>query len=70
MSLLSVPITGELETALHRLLRAGVAPNKAEIMRTALRRLAEEEAVAAVLRAEREPTLRGDLRTLVKKLVV
>ena len=31
--------------------------------------LAEEEAVQDVLRAEREPILRGDLRELIKKLI-
>jgi Arc/MetJ-type ribon-helix-helix transcriptional regulator len=68
MSLLSVPLNGELEATVNRLVKAGVAPNKAELMRKALQRLAEEEAVAAVLRAEREPTLRGSLRALVKKI--
>jgi len=37
-------------------------------MRKALERFAEEEAVEAVLQAEREPVLRGDLRELVKKI--
>lgn len=68
MSLLSVPLTSELEITVNRLVKAGVAPNKAELMRKALTRLAEEEAVAAVLRAEREPTLRGNLRALIKKI--
>ena len=41
--------------------------SRADVMRKALERLAEDEAVEAVLRAEREPVLRGDLRELMKK---
>jgi len=49
-----------------------VASNKAEIFRIALRKLAEDEAVSAVLEGERElkegKGLRGDIRVLAKQL--
>jgi len=47
------------------LVARGVA--NAAVVRRALRLLAEEEAVAAILKADREPTLRGDLNELVEK---
>lgn len=68
MSTLSVPLTSELEKRLDELVSQGVGPNKAAVMRRALERLAEEEAVNAVLRAEQEPTLHGDLDELAEKL--
>ena len=67
MSTISVPLTPKLELSLENLIKSGFADNKAQVMRKALVRLAEEEAVQAVLRAEKEPILRGDLRELVKK---
>jgi len=72
MSTISVPLTPQLEESLENLIKSGVAETKAQVMRKALTRLAEEEAVQAVLRAEQEITqgkgLRGDLRTLMKKI--
>ncbi len=67
MSTISVPLNAKLEISLNNLVKAGLG-NKAEVMRKALERLSEEEAVGAVLRAEREPTLRGDLKDLMKKI--
>ena len=68
MSTISVPLNSKLELSLDYLVKSGVASNRAAVMRRALERLTEDEAVAAVLRAEREPTLRGDLRDLMKKI--
>jgi len=68
MSTISVPLTSELEESLNNLVKSGFANNKAEVMRKALRRLSEEEAVFAVLRAEKEESLRGNLRDLMKKI--
>jgi Arc/MetJ-type ribon-helix-helix transcriptional regulator len=42
--------------------------NKAAVVRRALRLLAEQEAIAAVLKADQEPSVRGDLDKLAKKL--
>jgi Arc/MetJ-type ribon-helix-helix transcriptional regulator len=72
MSTLSVPLTPELELEIDKLVKSGFASNKAAVVRRAIERLAEEEAVNAVLMAEQEVTqgklLRGDLRKLMKKL--
>ncbi|OGZ09258.1 MAG: hypothetical protein A3D67_01280 [Candidatus Lloydbacteria bacterium RIFCSPHIGHO2_02_FULL_51_22] len=68
MTTISVPLRKDNEAKLDELVRSGVGSSRADVMRKALERLAEDEAVEAVLRAEKEPTLRGDLRTLVKKL--
>jgi len=67
MSTLSVPLTPRLEEFIHSFIKQGRAENKAQVVRKALERLAEEEAINAVLEAEREPTIRGDLRELMKE---
>ena len=72
MSTLSVPLTPKLEETINGFVKSGYAPNKAEVVRKALRLLAREEAVLAVLEAERElddgKGLRGDLDVLAKRL--
>ena len=68
MSTLSVPLNKDLEEIVNSMVKKGYASNKAEVMRKALIFLAEEEAVQDVLRAEKEPTLRGDLKELMKNL--
>lgn len=67
MTTLSVPLPAELEKLVNDMARAR-GSNKAEVVRYALTRMAEEEAVQAVLRAEQEPTLSGDLKKLAKKI--
>lgn len=67
MSTISVPLTSGLEEKLNNLICSGYASNRAEVMRKALIRASEEEAIEAVLQAEREIPLRGDLRDLMKK---
>ena len=68
MSTISVPLNSKLELSLNNLVKSGFGDNKAAVMRKALERLTQEEAIQAVLRAEQEPTLRGDLRALMKKI--
>lgn len=68
MSTLSVPLPPHLEEFITDQIKKGLASNKAEVVRKALKLLEEEEAINAVLRAEREPTLRGDLKKLIKKI--
>ena len=72
MATLSVPLTHNLEEFIDALVKQGFAPNKAEVVRKALRLLAEEEAIAAVLKAEQEvhqgKVLKGNLRKLTSKL--
>ncbi|HEY4486825.1 MAG TPA: ribbon-helix-helix protein, CopG family [Candidatus Paceibacterota bacterium] len=71
MTTLSVPLPPHLEELVKRLAKQR-GSNKAAIVREALERFAEEEAVAVVLRAEKELSegkiLRGDLRKLMKKI--
>jgi len=68
MSTLSVPLTPKLEEQINSMIESGYAPTKSEVVRRAIARLAEEEAVQDVLKAMREPLLRGDLRDLMKKI--
>lgn len=72
MSTLSVPLTKEHESFIEDMIRRGVAPNKAEVVRQALARYAEDQAVESVLQAEREAKegklLSGDLNDLLKKM--
>ena len=72
MSTISVPFNSKLESSLDYLVKSGVADNRAAVMRKALTRLSEEEAVSALLKSEQEIKdgliLRGDLRELAKKI--
>ncbi|OGZ05262.1 MAG: hypothetical protein A2845_03040 [Candidatus Lloydbacteria bacterium RIFCSPHIGHO2_01_FULL_49_22] len=68
MSTLSVPLTPQLEIEIDRMVKNGVASNKAAVVRRAIEKLVEDEAVNAVLLAQNEPTLKGDLRKLMKKI--
>lgn len=68
MTTLSVPLPSDLLMALETLVKQGKAPNKATAMREALRLYIEQQAVEDVLKAEREPTLHGDLDDLLKRI--
>lgn len=72
MSTLSVPLTPQLEETVNRLVRDGVGANKADVVRKAIKRLSEEEAVNAILKSQAEARagkfLEGDLRELVKRV--
>ena len=72
MSTLSVPLPPHLEEFISDQIKKGLASNKAEVVRKALRLLREEEAINAVLRSEQEVSegklLQGDLRKLLKKI--
>lgn len=67
MSMLSVPLTPELEQKINRLVEDGVAPNKAELARKAIEFFAEQQAIEDVLKAQNEPNLKGDLDELAKR---
>lgn len=67
MTTISVPLSADLLKDLDYLIREGKASNKADAVRRALKYYAEQQAVEDVLRAMKEPTLHGDLRTLAKK---
>ena len=72
MSTLSVPLTHPLESFIEQMVKRGAASSKAEVVRQALARYAEDEAVEAVLRSEQEArdgkVLRGDLHDLLKRI--
>lgn len=72
MPTISVPLQEDLAEFVRTQVKRGYAHNKAEVVRKAIRRLAEEEAIAAVLSAEQQvregKILRGDLRGLMKAL--
>ena len=67
MTTLSIPVSGDLEKFIERMVRDGKGANKADVVRRALREYEENEIVERILKAEREPSLSGDLRTLMKK---
>ena len=71
MTTISVPLRKDNEEKLDELVRSGVGSSRADVMRKALERLAEDEAVETVLRAEREgkegKILRGELKKLLKQ---
>ena len=54
MTTISVPLSKEGQEQLDTLVKSGVAPSRAAVMRKALEELAEKEAIEAVLKAERE----------------
>ena len=68
MTTISVPVPSEQEKFLEDYIKSGRAENKAQVFRRALREFQENEAVRAVLETEKEPILRGDLKSLAKKL--
>ena len=67
MTTLSIPVSGELQKFIERMVKEGKGANNADVVRRALNAYSENEAVEAVLRAQAEPNLKGDLRTLMKK---
>jgi putative addiction module CopG family antidote len=71
MSTISVPLPANLEEFVNRMVKSGNAANKADVVRKALRRMSDEEAVNSILEAQREISsgkgLKGDLRELAKK---
>lgn len=68
MSTVSVPLTPELEKSLNELVKQGYGANKADVIRRALKKADEDEAVKRILLAEQEPSLKGDLRELMKNI--
>lgn len=68
MTTISVPLPADLLKALENFIRDEGGTNKAAVMRKALERYLEEQAVQAVLQAQKEPRLEGNLRDLAKKI--
>jgi Arc/MetJ-type ribon-helix-helix transcriptional regulator len=69
MSTISVPIPAFLEEFIKSMISSGVATDKADVVRKALIKMREDEAVNSVLRAEQDiregELLEGDLDELV-----
>lgn len=66
MSTISVPLPPELEAFINDQVKSGRAANKAHVVRYALQRLSEEEAVEAVFRSEREVAAGKIIRSELK----
>lgn len=67
MSTLSIPIDGETLKKIEMLIKEGNASNKADLVRKAIDRYLEEQAIEDILRAAKEPRLEGDLDELAKR---
>ena len=71
MTTISVPIPENLVDFINQMIAGGVAETKAEVIRQALRKYAEEEAFASVLKSRQEikegKVLEGNLVDLVKQ---
>ena len=72
MTTISVPLSPTQQKHLDDLVDKGVGSSRAGVIRKALDKLIEEEAINGVLEAERELSLgrglRGDIRKLLKKM--
>lgn len=65
---ISVPLDARAKRDLERLEKNNPEMSRAGIVRKAIRRMTEDEAIEAVLRAKREPALYGSLDELLKKV--
>lgn len=68
MSTVSVPLTDDMVKGIKILVKQGIAPTVSEAIRQAVRSYLEKQAVESVLRAAEEPSLRGNLDDLAKKV--
>ncbi len=68
MTTLSVPLTDDMRAHIKLLVTQGVAPSDAALAREAIQKYLEDQAVQAVLQAQKEPSLKGDLDALASRL--
>lgn len=68
MTTISVPLSADMMKVLDNLIAQGVASNKADAIRKALKKYGEDQAVEAVLQASKEPRLKGNLEDLARSL--
>ncbi len=72
MSTISVPLSPEQEQSLKVLVASGYGSNKADVIRRALKKASEDEAVRVVIEAQMEIVdgkgLTGDLRELMRAI--
>lgn len=69
MSTLSVPLPEDMIRHIKSLVKQGIAPNMSELVRKALQHYLEDQAVQAVQKADKEPSLHGDLDDLAGKII-
>ena len=70
MTTVSVPLPDEFIRQIEMLIAQGIAANKADAIRKAVQKYLEDQAVEAVLRADKEPRLEGDLDELAAKICI
>lgn len=68
MSTLSVPLPDEVLKKIQALIDMGVADNKAALVRKAIDKYIEDQVIESILKADKEPRLKGDLDELARKL--
>jgi len=68
MTTISVPLPAELLRQIEWLIAEGIASNKADAVRKAVKKYAEDQVVERILRARGEPSLDGDLDELAAKV--
>jgi Arc/MetJ-type ribon-helix-helix transcriptional regulator len=68
MPTLSIPVTQKMSEGINDLVEQGIASNKAELVRKAIDKYLEDQAVEEIMRALKEPRLEGDLDELAKKI--
>ena len=66
MTTLSVPLPADILEAIENLVKRGIAANKADLVRKALQKYIEDQAVKAIFDAAKEPSLEGDIDELAK----
>ena len=67
MTTISVPLNDDLLKAIQPLIDQGIAANKADAIRKALKKYVEDKEVEEILQASREPSLDGDVDELIRK---
>ena len=68
MTTVTVPLTDDLLQAIQQLIDRGIASNKADAIRKALKQYIEDQEVNDILMASKEPRLRGDIDGLADQL--
>lgn len=68
MATISVPFSPDQEERLDSLVKQGAGSSRADVIRRAFDKYAEDIAIEAILKAQKEPTLYGDLDDLVTKM--
>ncbi len=69
MPIIFVPLSSEQWHQLNVLVSASVGKSRSDVMRRALDKYSEQEAIDSVLRAQQEPTLNGNLDEILKSVV-